>query len=311
MTPRPFRFGVQASPGLDAGAWRTFARTVESLGYATLLVADHVGGDELAPVPALATAAEVTTELRIGTLVINNDLRHPVMLAREAASLDILSDGRFELGIGAGWARGEYTGLGIDFDEPAIRIDRLNEALEIIRGSWSGELVDTDGAHYRVDRLAGLPRPIQRPGPPILVAGGGDRIVTVAARHADIVGVHLRMRRDGRGEDWATGSMAATRLRIERIRAAAGDRFEALELQMMVMTIEITEDRPHAAERIGASEGLDESEVLDSPYRLIGSVEEVVAALEERRASLGVTYFVVPGGWAAGFAPVVARLSGR
>ena len=311
MTERAFRFGVQASPGVDAEAWRTFAQTVESLGYATLLVADHVGGDELAPVPALAAAAEATTGLRIGTLVINNDLRHPVMLAREAASLDILSGGRFELGIGAGWARGEYEGLGIGFDDPATRIDRLDEALGIVRQAWSGELVKAHGRHYRVEGIAGLPRPIQRPGPPILVAGGGDRIVSVAARHADIVGVHLRMRRDGGGEDWSTGTSAATRERIERIRAVAGDRFEALELQMMVMTLEITDQRRAAAERIGVAEGRGADEVLDSPYRLIGSLDEVVEALKQRRASLGVSYFVVPGGCAAELGPVVARLSGR
>ena len=311
MSPRPFRFGVQASPGVDANTWRAFARSVESAGYSTLLVADHVGGDELAPVPALAAAAEVTTELRIGTLVINNDLRHPAMLAREAASLDVLSGGRFELGIGAGWARDEYEQLGVSFDEPAIRIERLDEALRIIRQTWSGEPVEAGGAHYRVDGLPGLPRPIQRPGPPILVAGGGARAVSVAARHADIVGVHLRMHRDGRGEDWSTGSMAATRQRVERIRGAAGDRFEHLELQMMLMTVAISDDPLGAANRIGSSEGLDASEVLDSPYRLIGTVEEMVKALEERRTSLGVSYFVVPGGWAAGFAPVVGRLSGR
>jgi probable F420-dependent oxidoreductase len=308
---RPFRFGVQASAGVDAGAWRTFARSVESAGYSTLLVADHVGGDELAPVPALAAAAEATTHLRIGTLVLNNDLRHPAMLAREAASLDIVSGGRFELGIGAGWARREYEHLGIGFDEPATRIERLDEALRIIRQAWSGEPVEVLGSHYRVEHLPGVPRPIQRPGPPILVAGGGARAMSVAARHADIVGVHLQMHRNGRGEDWSTGSLSATRERVERIRAAAGDRFEHLELQMMLMTVEITDDRKGAADRIGSSEGLDANEMLDSPYRLIGTVGEVVEALEERRASLGVSYFVVPGGWAAGFRPVVARLSGR
>jgi probable F420-dependent oxidoreductase len=308
---RPFRFGVQASAGVDADAWRTFARSVESAGYSTLLVADHVGGDELAPIPALAVAAEATRGLRIGTLVINNDLRHPAMLAREAASLDVLSGGRFELGIGAGWARDEYEQLGIGFDEPATRIGRLDEALRIIRQAWSGKPVAGPGAYYRVDGLPGLPRPIQRPGPPILVAGGGARAMRVAARHADIIGVHLRMHRDGLGEDWSTGSISATRQRIERIRAAAGDRFDHLELQMMLMTVEITDDPQGSADRIGRSEGLDGSDVLDSPYRLIGTVDEMVEALEQRRASLGVSYFVVPGGWAAGFAPVVARLSGR
>lgn len=311
MTLRPFRFGVQASAPADADAWRRRARRVEALGYSTLLVADHVGGDDLAPIPALAAAADATTTLRVGTLVINNDLRHPSLLARDIASLDILSGGRVELGIGGGWARSEYEALGIGFDDPAVRIARLREAIEVIRATWSGDPVEEAGAHYRVVGLAGVPRPLQRPGPPILVAGGGPVVSALAARRADIVGVHLQMHRDGSGEDWSTGTLAATRERVERIRAAAGPRIEQLELQMMVMTFEVTAARAAAAARVGEGAGISATEVLDSPYRLIGSVDEIVGQLEDRRRELGVSYFVVPLREAEAFAPVVTRLSGR
>ena len=308
---RPFRFGVQASAPPDVRRWRDMARRVESLGYSTLLVADHVGGDDLAPIPALAAAAQATTTLRLGTLVINNDLRHPSLLARDIASLDILSGGRIELGIGAGWARSEYESLGLPFDEPAVRVARLAEAIGVIRASWTGHPVQEARAHYRVRGLGGLPRPVQRPGPPILLAGGGPVVGALAAREADIVGVHLQMHRDGSGEDWSTGTLAATQRRVERIRAAAGARIEALELQMMVMTLEVTADRQAAADRIAHGTRSDPGEVLDSPYRLIGSVDEIVSQLEERRGDLGVSYFVVPLREAEAFAPVVTRLSGR
>ena len=307
---RAFRFGVQASAPPDAPAWRRLARHVESLGYSTLLLGDHVGDDDLAPVPALADAAAATTRLRVGTLVINNDLRHPALLARDIASLDIISGGRIELGIGAGWATSEYEALGLEFDEPATRIARLSEAIGIIRATWSGEVVDETGAHYRVRGLRGAPRPTQRPGPPILVAGGGPAVSRIAGRHADIVGVHLRMRRDGSGEDWSTGTLAATRERVAWVRTAAGDRLASLELQMMIMSLDITEDRGAAAERIARAEGQAVEEVLESPYRLIGSLDEIEAQLRERRRDLGVSYFVVTLRDADAFAPVVSRLSG-
>lgn len=310
-TDRPFRFGVQTSAPPNAGAWRATAQRVEGLGYDTLLLADHVGADDLAPMPALAVAAEATTRLRIGTLVINNDLRHPVMLAREAASVDILSGGRFDLGIGAGWAKAEYDALGIGFDEPRERIERLEEAIGVIRQTWSGETFDHAGEHYRISGLAGLPRPIQEPGPPILVAGGGPMVTGIAARTADIVGVHLRMRRDGRGEDWATGSAKATRERVSGIRQAAADRPVSPELQMVVMTLAVTDDARGTAERIGAEEGIGADEVLDSPYRFVGSVEGIVTRIEELRETLGISYLVMPGRWMEDFAPVVERLGGR
>ena len=307
---RAFRFGVQASAPADASAWRRLARHIESLGYSTLLLGDHVGDDDLAPIPALADAAAATTRLRVGTLVINNDLRHPALLARDIASLDIISGGRVELGVGGGWATSEYEALGLGFDEPATRVARLSEAIGIIRATWSGDVVDETGAHYRVRGLRGTPRPTQRPGPPILVAGGGPVVSRIAGRQADIVGVHLRMRRDGSGEDWSTGTLAATRERVGWIRQAAGDRLARLELQMMVMSLDITADRGAAAERIAGSEGHPVEEVLESPYRLIGSLDEIAAQLQERRRDLGVSYFVVTLRDADAFAPVVSRLSG-
>lgn len=307
---RPFRFGVQTGAPPDRAAWREQARRVEALGYATLLVPDHVGGDDLAPIPAIAAAADATTTLRLGTLVINNDLRHPALLARDVASLDVLSGGRIELGIGAGWASDEYGWLGIEFDDAAVRVDRLEEAVRIIRQTWSGDVVTATGTHYGVDGLPGVPRPVQRTGPPILVAGGGRMVTGVAARTADIVGVHLRMRRDGTGEDWTTGTEAAVAERIETIRSAAGSRFESLELQLVAMTLEITDDARAGAARIGAPIGQSAGEVLASPYRFIGSTDVIAERIRALRDRFGISYIVVPGRWMEIFAPIAASLAG-
>ena len=187
-TSRPFRFGCSLA-GFDHGHdWAETARRIEDLGYSTMLVPDHLG-DQLAPLPALAVAAAVTTRLRVGSFVLSNDFRHPVLLAKEAATVDLLSGGRLELGLGAGWRREEYEAAGLDFDPGALRLARLEESVAVLRGLWSGRPFRFAGDHYRVEELQGRPLPAQAGGPPLFLGGGGPRLLALAGRVADIVGL--------------------------------------------------------------------------------------------------------------------------
>src|SRR5438876_677403 len=198
--PRPFRFGVSVHGSKSRAEWIGIARQAEALGYSTLLIPDHLG-DQLSPIPALVAAADATSTLRIGSLVFDNDFRHPVMLAKEAATLDVLSGGRFELGIGAGWLRSEYEQAGIPYDPPGVRVGRMEEALQIIKGLFADRPVTFSGTYYKVSALEGQPKPVQRPHPPILIGGGGKRILSIAAREATIVGFLPIVRPDGSGPD--------------------------------------------------------------------------------------------------------------
>src|SRR6266542_2408312 len=184
---RPFRFAVQAGAPPKGRDWATYARHIEALGYGTLVTADHVVGDGLAPFPALAAAATATRELRVGTLVIDNDFRNPLLLAREAATVDVISNGRLELGLGAGWLRRDNDSLGLAYDPPAVRVQRLAEAVPLLKRLWTEDEVTHAGTHYRHASAHAGPRPVQRPHPPIMIAGGGDRILELAVGEADIV----------------------------------------------------------------------------------------------------------------------------
>ena len=194
--PRPFRFGVQCSSPPDGtrNGWSELARTCEGLGYSTLTVADHFD-DQLAPIPALMAAADATTTLRVGALVLCTDFTHPVVIAKEAATIDVLSDGRFELGLGAGWMTSDYERTGIAFDSASTRIERMGEALTVIDQLWSDAPCTFDGKHFSISDLDGRPKPVQRPRPPVLVGGGGKRVLSLAARQADIVGLNVDLRR--------------------------------------------------------------------------------------------------------------------
>src|SRR5687768_532705 len=186
---RRFRFGVQLSNAASAAEWASAARRAEDLGYSTLFMPDHFG-EQLAPVPALMTAADATTTLRIGALVWDNDYKHPVVLAKEVATMDVLSGGRVEFGIGAGWMNTDYEQAGIPKDRDGVRIARMVEGLAIYKGLWADGPFSFDGDHYRITDLDGLPKPVQRPGPPILIGGGGPKVLAIAAQQADIVGVN-------------------------------------------------------------------------------------------------------------------------
>lgn len=309
---KPFRFGAAVPAGATRAEWLALAGRVEDLGYSTLLVADHLVPHAPAPLVALAAVAQTATDIRLGTLVLNNDLRHPVVLAQEAAALDVLSEGRLELGMGAGWAKEEYDHAGIPFEPGATRVERLEEALPILAGLLAGEEVSCSGRHYRVTGHHVEPRPVQRPRPPILVGGSGRRLLSLAAREADIVGIAAAQSRDD-GALAADGFTAeATESKVAWVRAQAGDRFPDLELSVLLQGVVVTDDRDAAAERV--RERLPELgpvEILASPHLLIGSVGEMVDVLEARRERLGISYCVARGeGAIDALAPVVARLVG-
>ncbi len=307
---KPFRFGVQEHFAPSGKAWRDRARLVESLGYELLYLPDHFG-EQLAPIAALMSAADATTTLRVGSLVFDNDYRHPVVLAKEVATMDLLSDGRFDLGLGAGWLAQDYEQAGMPYDSPGVRIERMEEGLKIIKGLLAGGSFSFTGKHYRITELEGSPLPAQKPHPPILIGGGGRRMLTLAAREADIVNVNFDLREGRVSRRVAqSGFAAATAEKLEWIKDAAGDRFEHIELGAWAFMASVTEGREAVAGAIGTGFGAEASEVLDMPHFLIGTVDELVDDLRARRERYGFSFVVVPGESAEAFAPVVERLSG-
>lgn len=315
MTPRsqrPFRFNVQCSspPAVDRSSWRALARRCEALGYSCLTVSDHLD-EQVAPATALMAAADATTELRIGSMVFCNDFRHPVSLAKEAATLDLLSGGRLELGLGAGWLRADYERAGIALDPPSVRVSRLEEAIRVIKGLLSEEPVFFSGRHYRVDGLRGTPRPLQRPYPPIFLGGGGRRMLELAAREADIVGLNPSMASGALDASIGPDATAtATERKLAWIRGAAGSRFEELVLQSRVHIVVVTNDRMGVASQLASGFGLTPEQALESPHALCGTVEEIVDDLVSRRERFGISTIGVPLDALESLGPVVAKLAG-
>lgn len=309
MPPRPFRFGLSLA-GFDHGHdWPETARRVEDLGYATMLVPDHLG-DQLAPLPAVAVAAAATATLRVGTFVLDNDYRHPVLLAKEAATVDVLSGGRLEVGLGAGWRKEEYDGAGIPFDRGAVRIERLEESVAVLKGLWSGRPFSFSGRHYQVTEMEGRPLPLQPGGPPLFLGGGGPRLLALAGREAATASVAPRARPDGT-LDPADISPDAAAAKVARLREAAGERFDGLEVNVLAVVVEVVDDRRRRAEELCSRYGLAPDEFLASPHVLLGTTSELVDDLLARREHLGVSYVTVPEPALEDFAPVVARLAGQ
>jgi probable F420-dependent oxidoreductase len=289
------------------------ARKVEALGYATLTVPDHLT-DLVAPMPALISAAEATKTLRIGTNVLNNDLRHPVLVAREAATVDLLTDGRLELGLGAGSIKSEYDEAGLSFDPGATRVERLAESVTIIKSLLSGEPVSFSGRHYRVTGHTIAPPPAQKPHPPILIGGNGRRLLALAAREADIVGFSgLTFRQGGAAPPDLSGWRASgVDARVQLVREAVGDaKFARLELNALVQLVVVTGDRRQTAEELASSwTQLTADEILQSPYVLIGTIDQMAEDLQAYRDRWGISYYIVHEPYRDAFAPVVARLAG-
>jgi len=307
---KPFRFGVTVSQVGSAAEWRDKARRIEDLGYATLFMPDHFG-EELAPLPAIAMAAAHTTTLRIGSLMFDNDYKHPAILAKEAATIDLLSDGRLELGIGAGWMRTDYDQLGLPYDPPAVRVDRFEEALHIIKQCFTGEQFTYHGEHYRVTGYASWPKPVQQPGPPLLIGGGGRRVLSIAAQKANIVGINPNLRAGEIGLDAARDSLREqTDRKVQWIRDAAGPRIDDIEIQMRFFITRVTADRMKLAEALAPSFGVSPEEALESGAALVGTEDEIAEQLHRRRAEWGLSYVVIGDDKVDAFAPIVAKLAG-
>lgn len=308
--PRPFRFGLMAAAAPDRDGWLDLARKAEDLGYSTLLMPDHIPG-QLSPIPALGAAAAVTSSIRLGTLVAANDFRNPVMLAKEAATLDLLSNGRLELGIGAGWMNEDYSMTGIAHDRPGVRIDRMVEAVEVFKGFWSGEPFDYDGEHYKIAGVTGAPKTVQDGGPPLVLGGGGKRMLSTAARVADIVGVNPNVH-EGTVGAAAIASMRAeaTDEKLGWVKEAAGDRFDDIEISILKFVAVVTDDRDGTAAAVGGGMGLDPADILASPHTLVGSADQIVEELQEQRERWHGSYVTVQADALDAFAPVVAQLAG-
>jgi probable F420-dependent oxidoreductase len=311
---RTFRFIADLSAIVDGRTLADKARRAESIGYDEIVLGDHLL-EQLAPIPALATVAAATGRIRIGTFVLNNDLRHPAVLAQDLATLDVLSEGRLEVGIGAGWNEPEYDAIGLSFDSPGRRIQRMTEAVAVLKGLFADGPFSFQGNHYTIAGLDGQPKPAQRPHPPFLMGGGGRRMLTFAAREADTVGLAPIATGDGPGlvEDCLT---AATERKIGWIREAAGDRFDHLDLNVYpaVGPVRVTDDaRREAGElahRLVSRHGghVSAGELLESPFVYIGSVDGLVEKLIAARARFGInclTAFDMDQ-----LAPVVERLAG-
>jgi probable F420-dependent oxidoreductase len=317
-TPKPFRFGVVGG-GATAEDFAQCALSAERLGYSVFLSPDHLdlGGSHfasLSAIPALGYAAAVTTDIRLGTSVINHDLHHPAVLAREVASLDVLSNGRFELGLGAGWAEYEYDWAGIKFDEPKLRVSRFEEYVRVVKSILTSEVASFEGEYFKVDSMPGIPRPLQTPGPPILIGGTGKRMISTAVREADIVGVNLNAVIAGTAERMDE--------RIGWIRERAGDDLDRLEINNIVGMLVVDDgdrDEVLARELESLKEqglefltaGMSPEQVLEAPISLIGSVDQLTAEIEEWRRRWGISYIIVTHPTMEQFAPVVQRLTGR
>ncbi len=314
---RPFRFGVLGEHiGTREGLIGT-ARVAEQMGYATFLIRDHFVappfGHQLAPFAALATVAAVTERLRIGTLVVANDYRPPVMLAKEAATLDLLSGGRFELGIGTGFLKAEYDQAGIPFNPPGVRVDRFAESLTVLKGLFADAPLTFTGAHYRLTEFDSFPKPVQRPHPPILVGAGGKRMLSIAAREADIIGILTTSTANGvLSRDPAPRLAAAVERQLGWIREAAGDRFTDIELSL-VPNVVIADDHRRATEQSIEARGwsgITVDDVLAMPSELIGSVDRIIEQMQARRERYGFSYYVISADDMEAVAPIVNALAG-
>ena len=312
--PRPFRFLADARDIASLTQLAETVRRAEAIGIDTLVIPDHLIA-QLAPTPAMAAIAALSDRLRVASFVTNNDLRHPAVLAQELASIDVLSDGRLDVAIGAGWNRPEYEAIGIPFDRTPVRQARLAESIAVLKGCFGPGPFSHAGDHYTITEYDAYPKPVQQPHPPFLIGGGGRRTLELAAREANIVGLAPRILPNG-APDPDSVTFAGTAEKIRWVREAAADRFEDLTLNIYPsMTGVSVTDRPLAeaaevAERISGRSGVPISAeaMLESPHIFIGSEDDFVAKFTRLRDELGISSIMVGG--VDELAGVVERLAG-
>ena len=304
---RAFRFAVTATRAEGAAQWRATARRAEALGYDVLLMPDHLS-PQLAPIAALMAAADATTTLRVGSFVFANDYRNPVMLAKEAATIDVLSGGRLEFGLGAGWSTPDYEMLGIPYDAPKVRVARMAEALRLIKRCWVEDRVEHSGTHYTLRAARVLPKPLQRPHPPVMVGGGGPVMLRLAAREADIVALAPQV--DQEGKPLMTHvTLGATDEKVRLVREAAGARLAALELNVIVFDAAVTDEPSSIIDAVAGRLKAAVATLVESPYFLFGSLATLRRQLLERRERFGITYYAIPEKVMEPFAPLARELA--
>lgn len=316
---KPFRFGVIGiTPLPTMNDWIDRARRTEALGYSTLHLTDHFDRSPVAPLPMIAALAAHTSSLTLGTLVLDNDFRHPAVLAKELATVDLITGGRLEVGLGAGWMTDDYEVSGIPFDTAGVRIEKLGETLQILDGVLRGEPTTFAGRFYRVSALRSVPAPTSQPRPRLVVGGGGDRVLRLAARHADVVSVNWNIGAGRVGDEAVrSGGWLETAHKLDVIRHTARDRFADLELHLVgyltAVTNGTTAETEDAVRRFitARSLGIAPDDVVQSPHCLVGSANEVVERLVRLREELGFSYVTVYDTAMDEFAPVVAALAGR
>ncbi|TSE00741.1 LLM class F420-dependent oxidoreductase [Skermania sp. ID1734] len=322
--PRKFRFAAGGEGGPSEGGARKFvqlAQQAEAYGFDCFTIPDRFG-NQVAPIAALGALAVATERIRIGTSVLANGFRHPVVLAKDAATIDVLSRGRLELGIGAGSVKDEFDRAGIPFDTPGVRIEKLDEALTILDVLLRGQECTFDGKHYQVHGIKGYPRPRQGPRPPLIVGGGGPKMLRLAAKHADTISVVPRTTKDGKGL-LSDITMDKTLEKIAVIREAAGERFGEIELSYTITAIVVTDDRQHTAEmavnaierglhpQLEVDRPLTVAEILDSPYVAFGSFEEIADQIRRVRKVTGMSCVGVFPTQMDAFAPIIPLLRGE
>jgi probable F420-dependent oxidoreductase len=308
---RPFRFGIQASKAGSRKEWVELAKATEDHGFSSLTMPDHFT-DQLAPVPALMSAADATKNLRMGALVWDNDYKHPVVLAKELATMDLLSDGRLEIGIGAGWMATDYEQSGMVYDKPGVRIDRFLEGLEIIKRAMTGEKFSFTGAHYKITDYVSAPLPVQRPCPPILIGGGGPRVLKLAAQLADIVGINPSMKDGVVNAETITHMTAdAVAEKIKIVENTAGTRMQNIELNIRAFLVNICDSADEAINGTANMFKVAPEMIANSPFALMGPPAKIAEDLLARRERWGLSYIIVGGEDVNSFAPVIKILAGK
>lgn len=319
---KAFRFGVQGYAPASGREWRDTVRKAEDLGYSSFHLADHVIGpgpaltptghpvQTVAAIPAMAVAAEATSSIKIGCRVLCVDYRNPVMLAKELATLDFFSDGRLEIGLGAGWLQNEYEAMGITFDRAGVRLDRMEEVIDLIRASFAPGELNVSGRHVHAVGFEAVPKPVN-PRPPIMIGGGAQRVLTIAGREADIVSLNFNNSSGRLGPEGIGSSTAElTEQKIQWIRDGAGDRFDDIELEIAAYFTVVTPETEATLAKMAPMFGMTPETMAEHPHVLIGSVEEIADRLVERRERFGISYVSFGTSNMEAIAPVVSRLSG-